>query len=52
MPNFSSVALIVQKLSRWSNFTPPQLLNVHKKAQLGKGQLHQKERFSRVTFLL
>ena len=36
MPNFSSVALFVQKLFRWGNFTPPQLFNVHKKAQLGK----------------
>ena len=52
MPNFSSVALFVQKISRWSNSTPPQLLNVHKKGQLGKSQLHQKEPFSRVTFLL
>ena len=31
MPNFSSVALFVQKLFRWGNFTPPQLFNVHKK---------------------
>ena len=35
--NFSSVALFVQKLFRWGNFTPPQLFNVDKKAQLGKG---------------
>ena len=27
----------VQKLFRWVNFTPPQLFNVHKKAQQGKG---------------
>ena len=52
MPNFSSVALFVQKLSRWGNFTPPQLLNVHKKGQLGKAQLHQKKPFSREKFLL
>ena len=37
MPNFSSVAL-VQKLFGWGNFTPPQLFNVHKKAQMGKGK--------------
>ena len=37
MPNFSSVAHFAQKLLRWDNFTPPQLFNVHKKGQLGKG---------------
>ena len=37
MPNFSSVALFVQKLFKWGNFTPPQPFNVYKKAQLGKG---------------
>ena len=31
MPNFSSVALFVQTLFSWGNFTPPQLFNVHKK---------------------
>ena len=37
IPNFSSVALFVQKLFRWDNFTPTQLFNVHKNTQLGKG---------------
>ena len=31
MPNFNSVALFVQKLFRWGNFTPPHLFNVHKR---------------------
>ena len=31
MSNFSPVALFVQKLFTWDNFTPPQLFNVHKK---------------------
>ena len=31
MPNFICVALFVQKLLSWGNFTPPQLFNVHKK---------------------
>ena len=39
MPNFSSVALFVQKLFRWGIFTPPQLFNVHKKAKLGRGKI-------------
>ena len=30
MPNFSSVALFVQKLFRCGNFTPPRLFNVQK----------------------
>ena len=37
MPNFSSVALFVQKLIRWGNFTPPQLFNVCRKNPTGKG---------------
>ena len=45
MPNFSSVALFVQKLFRWGNFTPPQLFNVHKKSPTGKGII------SKINFL-